>query len=142
MDQYFNGHYKKFKEKRSKKQFKFDECFWHYVNGDKKKFRKPWKDVEYVYYTMNINENHWILLQICFTSWDIIAYDSDMALNTNKKLEECMETICNMLPHLLLAVGFSSSQYKDFEGPMPFQCRREPPSKVPQTHKKRVNFLL
>ena len=122
--------------KRSKKQFKFDECFWHYVNSDKEKFKRPWKNVEYVYYTMNINENDWILLQIYFMSWDIIAYDSDMTLNTDKKIEQSMEAIYNMLPHLLLAAGFSSSQYKDLEGPMPFQCRREPPSKVPQSRKR------
>ena len=41
IDQYFNGHYKKFKDKRSRKQFKFDDYFWHYVNGEKEKFIRP-----------------------------------------------------------------------------------------------------
>ena len=87
MDQYFNGNYKKFKEKRFKKQFKFDECFFYYLNSNKEKFRRPWKDVEYVYYSSNIKQDHWILLQICFTSWDIIAYDSDIACSTEEKFE-------------------------------------------------------
>ena len=39
MDQYFNDHYKKFKEKRNKKQFKFYEYFFDYVNGNKEKFK-------------------------------------------------------------------------------------------------------
>ena len=136
MDQYFNDHCKKFKEKRFKKQFKFDDCFWHYVNGDKEKFRRPWKDVEYIYYSININENHWILLQIYFASSDIIAYDSDMALNSDKKFEESIEAIYNMLPHLLLTVGFSASEYKELEGPIPFQCRQKPSPKIPQTRKR------
>ena len=118
MNQYFNDHCKKFKEKISRKQFKFDDSFWYYVNGDKEKFRRPW-----------------ILLHICFGSWDIIQYDFGMAFNNDKKFEESMEAICNMLPHFLLVAGFSASEYKDLEGPMPFQCRQEPPPKVLQTRK-------
>ena len=89
--------------------------------------------MEYVYYSININENHGILLQIYFTSWDIIAYDSDMELNSDKKFKESMEAICNMLPHLLLTARLSSSQYKDLEGLMPFQSKQQSLPKVPQT---------
>ena len=131
MDQYFNGYYKKFKDKRSRKKLKFDDCLRHYVNGNKEKFKSPWEDIKYVYYSMNLNANHWILLQIYFTLWDILVYDSDISLNSDEKFEEPMEAICNMLPHLLLAARFSSSHHKDLEGLMPFQCKRESPPKVP-----------
>ena len=57
-------------------------------------------------------------------------------ISTEEKFEQSIEAICNMLPYLLLAVGFSPSQYKDLEDPMSFQCWREPLPKVPQTRKR------
>ena len=50
-------------------------------------------DVEYVYFAVNVNENHWILCQICLTSWDIIAYDSDIACTTQQRFEQLTEPI-------------------------------------------------
>ena len=59
-------------------------------------------DVEYVYYVVNVDQSHWFLCQVCLTSWDIIAYDSDIACTTQQKFEKLMEPICNMIPYLLL----------------------------------------
>ena len=67
IEQYFKGHYQNLKEKRNKKQFKFDDVFFEYVNGNKEKFRRKWMDMEYVYYVVNVNDNHWFLCQICLT---------------------------------------------------------------------------
>ena len=102
LNQYFNGHYHKFKEKMSNKQFKFDKYCFEYINGNKEKFRRSCMDVEYVYYACNVNKDHWIMCQICLTSWIIIAYVSDIACSTQNRFEQCMEPICNILPYLLL----------------------------------------
>ena len=82
MKQYFNDHYKKFKEKRAKKQFKFDEPLFDFVKSNKENFRRKWMDVEYVYFVVNVNENHWILCQMYLISWDVFAYDSNIACTT------------------------------------------------------------
>ena len=94
-------------------------------------------DVEYVYYVVNVNDNHWFLCQICLTSWVIIAYDLDIVCTTQENFEKLMEPISNMLSYLLLQAGFSPTQYMDIEGPQPFQYKREPPSILRQTKRKR-----
>ena len=103
----------------AKKQFKFNEIFFEFVNGNIEKFKRKWMDVEYVYYIVNVNDNHWFLCQIYLISWVIVAYDSDV--------EKLMEPISNLLPYILLQAGFSPTQYIDLEGSQPFQYRREPP---------------
>ena len=130
MFQFFSGHYDKFKTQRLKTQFHFNDCFFHYVNGDMAMFRRPWKDVEYIYCKMNISGNHCILLHICLTLWDKQAYDSDMPLTSDEQFEKTVELICLMLPYLRLNASFSSDQYQDLKGPKPFNYNRQPSLKV------------
>ena len=62
MNQNLWGYYPGFIEKRNKKIYKFDEVMTEFVIGDKRHFRRKWLDVDYVYYVINVNDNHWILL--------------------------------------------------------------------------------
>ena len=81
MPQLFDGCYEKFKPKRKKGNFKFKDHFYQYVNRDRNKFKRYWKEVNFMFYALCLSANHWILCHIWFSSWDITMYDSDQTLN-------------------------------------------------------------
>ena len=120
MELYFQGYYQNFIKKRVKKQFKFDEVFFEFINDNMEKFRKKLMDAEYVYYVVNVNNNLWFLCHICLTSWDIIAYDSNIACTAQHMFEQLMEPFSNMLLYILFQARFYPTKYVDLQGPQPF----------------------
>ena len=63
-------------------------------------------DMEYVYYVVNVNENHWFMCQICLISLVIIIYDLDIVCTAQENFEKLIEPIANMLPYFLLQAEF------------------------------------
>ena len=61
LDQYLRGCYPIFLEKRNKKIYKFDDSMTEFVTGARGQGRRKWLDVDYVYYVMNVDNNHWVL---------------------------------------------------------------------------------
>ena len=66
LDQNLRGHYPIFLEKRIKKMYKFDDSMIDFVTAAKGQGRRKWLDVDYVYYVINVDDSHWILIQLCF----------------------------------------------------------------------------
>ena len=93
--------------------YKFDEVITEFVIGDKRHFRRKWLEVAYVYHVINVNDNYWILCQLCLTFWDIIVYDSDIACTTQENFEKLIEHSSIILPYLLVQAGFSPTKYKE-----------------------------
>ena len=133
LDQNLWGRYPIFSEKRNKKMYKFDDNMTDFVTGAKGQGMRKWLDVDYVYYVINVADNHWILAQLCFKAWEIIVYDSDIACTTEETFFKLREPSSQMLPYLLTQAGFSPTKYKELQGTTPFKFWREPPSIVPQS---------
>ena len=111
--------------------YKFDDVMTDFVTSAKGHGMRKRLDIDYVYYVINMADNHWILCQLCFTAWEIIVYDSDIACTTQENFCKLMEPSSQMLPYLLIQAGFPPTKYKKLKGPTPFKYRREPPPIVP-----------
>ena len=85
---------------------------------------------------MYLSGNHWVLCEICFSSWDITVYDSNQSLNSVERFEATMEPMCYMPLRLLRENGFNPCKYKDLSTLAPFVCKRLLPTRVPQTKKR------
>ena len=133
MDQYFNDHYKKFKEKRNKKQFKFYEYFFDYVNGNKEKFKSSWK-------MWSMSTTHAMLagtIGFCFRSISHLGILLHMILTLHAALKRSLSSTWKLsttyfhifywpLDSLLLNIRILKDLCHSNAG-------ENPPPKVPQT---------
>lgn len=103
--QFFAARYKDFKGKKAKDKFEWAPEILDFYHGDARKFKRPWKDCDDIYFPMNISGNHWILCQISIGSQMITAYDSDQSIVVHKDFEKAMEPLANMLPYFFLKCG-------------------------------------
>ncbi|PON62407.1 Ulp1 protease family, C-terminal catalytic domain containing protein [Parasponia andersonii] len=72
-----NGRWDAFRRTSNKAKFLWDDQLTDYAKRDADHFQRGWAEVDEVYYPLNIDSNHWVLVQIDLPAHMLTVYDSD-----------------------------------------------------------------
>lgn len=75
------------------------------IRGNPSRHIKSLKSVEYIYFVVNINNNHWVSCEVALTAWIINVDDLDISLNTNVTIPKAFQLFAKMLLSRLLGVN-------------------------------------
>lgn len=59
---------KRFDYKKAPTKYVWNEDVFYFPRGDVARYMRPWKDVHYVYFVVNINDNHWVMCEKAFST--------------------------------------------------------------------------
>lgn len=106
-----------------------DVALMAYVNGKSPKMGKSWKGANALYFVSNIGDNHWITIKVDLINLELVVYDCNFALNSEKKMDDHMVQFQKMIPLLLRESGYFNhiSEYNETT----WQYRR--PRNIPQS---------
>lgn len=82
-----------------------DESFYKYFIGLSPPCGKPWEGVKKVYTPFNIDNKHWVALEIQLDSKHIIVYDSQCNYYKEEVIAQKLAQTCQMLPILMMKSG-------------------------------------
>ena len=86
---------------------------------------KSWEAAEHLYVPFNLENRHWVALQISLKDWSVYVYDSDHGLYKDSVLLNLLESVTNGLPLVLKRAETLTNQVGKW-GEEPFRVTRVP----------------
>ena len=73
-----------------------------YFRGDRPKtYGSSWDDLDFIYFPLNMENKHWVAVEIDLQEWKANVYDCNVALYPDLAVENCVHAICRFLPHFM-----------------------------------------
>ena len=83
-----------------------------YVLGAILRLGKPWFEVDYVFFPINVKDYHWCLGMLDLPNWNMFFFDSVRELEHNPRVSDATRPISRMLAFVLNSVDYFA-QKKD-----------------------------
>lgn len=77
-----------------------------YVLGAIPRLAKPWFEVDYVFFPINVKDYHWCLGMLDLPNWNMLLFDSVRGPDHDPRVLDAVGPISRMLAYVLDSVGY------------------------------------
>lgn len=71
------------------KEYIWGDEMMMFIVGDEHQYLQSWASKDYIYFFLGIEESkHWVVVEVCLGSWEMVIYDSDHFVNLDAVLKK------------------------------------------------------